>query len=100
MRFYLQLRIIQASHKENVKIRETEEKAERARQARDKSDRERAERMAHKRALVDMNGAEEGVMDSLLEALQTGSAFTREQRRKRAPRAAGGLSLGICKQTK
>ncbi|XP_059482585.1 protein diaphanous isoform X2 [Neocloeon triangulifer] len=78
-----------AAHKENVKVRETEEKAERARQARDKQERERAERMAHKRALVDMNGAEEGVMDSLLEALQTGSAFTREQRRKRAPRAAG-----------
>ena len=33
---------------------------------------------------------QEGVMDSLLEALKTGSAFNREQKRKRAPRAAGG----------
>lgn len=34
---------------------------------------------------------QEGVMDSLLEALQSGSAFTRDQRRKRAnPRVAGG----------
>jgi hypothetical protein len=29
-------------------------------------------------------------MDSLLEALKTGTAFNREQKRKRAPRAAGG----------
>ncbi|CAB3371123.1 Hypothetical predicted protein [Cloeon dipterum] len=76
-----------AAHKENVKIREMEEKAERAREARDKQDRERAERMAHKQALVDMDGTELGVMDSLLEALHDGSAY--KQRRKRAPRAAG-----------
>jgi len=35
---------------------------------------------------------QEGVMDSLLEALQNGSAFSRDQRRKRdrPPRAVGG----------
>jgi len=49
--------------------------------------------VAKKRALVDFNAPDdqEGVMDSLLEALKTGSAFNnREQKRKRAPRAAGG----------
>ena len=30
-------------------------------------------------------------MDSLLEALKTGSAFNRDAKRKRAPRAAGGM---------
>ena len=48
--------------------------------------------MARKRALVDINTAQAqvGVLDSLLEALQSGSAFSRDQRRKRAgPRAAG-----------
>ena len=64
----------------------------RAREAREKQDRERAERAAKKKALVDFNAPDdqEGVMDSLLEALKTGSAFNRDQKRKRAPRAAGG----------
>lgn len=54
---------------------------------------EKAARAARKRALVDMNAHEtqEGVMDSLMEALQTGSAFSRpDQRRKRPTRVAGG----------
>ena len=67
----------------------------RAREAREKQDRERAERSAKKKALVDFNAPDdqEGVMDSLLEALKTGSAFNRDQKRKRAPRAAGGNFL-------
>lgn len=40
---------------------------------------------------------QEGVMDNLLEALKTGSAFKvsheRKEGRRRAPRAAGGLSV-------
>ena len=31
-------------------------------------------------------GNQEGVMDSLMEALKTGSAFSRDQKRKRAAR--------------
>ncbi|XP_014210886.1 protein diaphanous isoform X2 [Copidosoma floridanum] len=80
------------AHKEILKIREMEEKQCRARQAREKAERERAARAERKRALVDMNAQEtqEGVMDSLMEALQTGSAFSRpDQRRKRQTRAAG-----------
>ena len=66
-----------------------------AREAREKQEKERAERAAKKRALVDFNAPDdqEGVMDSLLEALKTGSAFNREQKRKRPPRAAGGTRL-------
>lgn len=69
-----------------------EEKKEKARLAKEKADKERQEREARKRALIDMNPTEtqEGVMDSLLEALQTGSAFSREQKRKRGSRPAGG----------
>lgn len=63
--------------------REAEEKSRRAREAREKAEIERAERAARKKALVDMNDEALGVMDSLLEALQTGSAFSRDQRRKR-----------------
>ncbi|XP_017786244.1 PREDICTED: protein diaphanous isoform X3 [Nicrophorus vespilloides] len=77
--------------KDNDLEREQEEKNRRAKLAREKADREKQEREARKKAIVDMNPSEtqEGVMDSLLEALQTGSAFSREQKRKRAPRLAG-----------
>ncbi|XP_029156307.1 protein diaphanous isoform X2 [Nylanderia fulva] len=81
------------SQKEIVKLKEGEEKQRRAREAREKAEAEKAARAARKRALVDMNAHEtqEGVMDSLMEALQTGSAFSRpDQRRKRQTRVAGG----------
>ncbi|KAJ8687905.1 hypothetical protein QAD02_023700 [Eretmocerus hayati] len=80
------------AQKEIIKLREAEEKQRRAREAREKAEAERAARAERKRALVDMNAHEtqEGVMDSLMEALQTGSAFSRpDQRRKRQTRAAG-----------
>ena len=74
-----------------MKEREADEKLIRAREAREKQEKERAERAEKKRALVDFNAPDnqEGVMDSLLEALKTGSAFNRDQKRKRPPRAAG-----------
>lgn len=84
---------LQQAQKEIIKLREGEEKQRRAREAREKAEAEKAARAARKRALVDMNAHEtqEGVMDSLMEALQTGSAFSRpDQRRKRQTRAAGG----------
>lgn len=88
------LRFHQQCHKDNIKLRETEEKIRRAREAKEKAEREKLERQAKKKALIDMNNDDdqEGVMDSLLEALKTGSAFSRDQRRKRdrPPRAVGG----------
>jgi len=74
-----------------IRDREAADKLIRAKEAREKQEMERAERAAKKRALVDFNAPDdqEGVMDSLLEALKTGSAFNREQKRKRPPRAAG-----------
>ncbi|XP_045469378.1 protein diaphanous isoform X3 [Harmonia axyridis] len=79
------------ARKENEKERELIEKREKARLAKEKADREKKEREARNKALIDMNPTEtqESVMDSLLEALQTGSAFSREQKRKRAHRPAG-----------
>ena len=46
-----------------------------------------------KSALVDMamEDNQSGVMDCLMEALKTGDAFSREHRRKRPARPAGGL---------
>ncbi|XP_067852983.1 protein diaphanous homolog 2 isoform X2 [Heptranchias perlo] len=75
--------------KENIKKRETEEKIKRAKLAKEKAEREKLERQQKKKQLIDMNkgGDETGVMDSLLEALQSGAAF--RDRRKRTPRILG-----------
>ena len=85
--------LLQEAYGAIIKEREAAEKLKRAREAREKQDRERAQRAANKKALVDFNGPgdQEGVMDSLLDALRTGSAFNRDAKRKRAPRAAGGM---------
>lgn len=50
-----------------------------------KEQQEKNERAARKKALIDINAdhTQEGVMDSLFEALQSGSAFSRDQRRRR-----------------
>lgn len=81
-----------AVHQENMKIRENEEKARRARESREQQQRDLQERNQRKLALVDIDAVQtqEGVMDSLLEALQTGSAFgNRDGRRKRGARPTG-----------
>ncbi|XP_041845513.1 protein diaphanous homolog 2 isoform X2 [Melanotaenia boesemani] len=72
--------------KENHKKREMEEKIKRAKLAKEKAEREKQERRQKKKQLIDMNkeGDETGVMDSLMEALQSGAAF--RDRRKRTPR--------------
>uniref|UniRef100_A0A452H1I7 Uncharacterized protein n=1 Tax=Gopherus agassizii TaxID=38772 RepID=A0A452H1I7_9SAUR len=79
--------------KENNKRREMEEKTKRARLAKEKAERERLERQQKKKQLIDMNkeGDETGVMDNLLEALQSGAAF--RDRRKRTPRMQGGCLI-------
>uniref|UniRef100_H3BHM3 DAD domain-containing protein n=1 Tax=Latimeria chalumnae TaxID=7897 RepID=H3BHM3_LATCH len=78
--------------KENNKKKELEEKIKRAKLAKEKAEREKMERQQKKKQLIDMNkeGDETGVMDSLLEALQSGAAF--RDRRKRAPRNHGESS--------
>nr|XP_010336525.2 protein diaphanous homolog 1 isoform X2 [Saimiri boliviensis boliviensis] len=75
--------------KENQKRRETEEKMKRAKLAKEKAEKERLEKQQKREQLIDMNaeGDETGVMDSLLEALQSGAAF----RRKRGPRQVDNL---------
>ncbi|XP_013110083.2 protein diaphanous [Stomoxys calcitrans] len=80
------------AHQEIVRQREEEEKKRRLQEAREQSLREQMERQQRKLALVDMDAAhaQEGVMDSLLEALQTGSAFgNRNSRQQRRQRPAG-----------
>lgn len=72
--------------KENQKRREAEEKLRRAKLAKEKAEKDKLEKQQKKEQLIDMTaeGDETGVMDSLLEALQSGAAF----RRKRGPRQA------------
>ncbi|XP_065437229.1 protein diaphanous homolog 3 isoform X1 [Chrysemys picta bellii] len=72
--------------KENIRRREAEEKQRRARIAKEKAEKEKLERQQKKKRLLEMKteGDETGVMDSLLEALQSGAAF--RDRRKRTPR--------------
>uniref|UniRef100_A0A667YK49 Diaphanous-related formin 3 n=1 Tax=Myripristis murdjan TaxID=586833 RepID=A0A667YK49_9TELE len=69
--------------KENLRRREAEEKQRRARAAKEKAEREKQERQQKKKRLLEVNAEndETGVMDSLLEALQSGAAF--RDRRKR-----------------
>uniref|UniRef100_F7HNC0 Protein diaphanous homolog 2 n=1 Tax=Macaca mulatta TaxID=9544 RepID=F7HNC0_MACMU len=68
------------------KRREMEEKTRRAKLAKEKAEQEKLERQKKKKQLIDINkeGDETGVMDNLLEALQSGAAF--RDRRKRIPR--------------
>uniref|UniRef100_A0A670ZG87 Diaphanous related formin 1 n=2 Tax=Pseudonaja textilis TaxID=8673 RepID=A0A670ZG87_PSETE len=77
--------------KENQKRREMEEKMRRAKLAKEKAEKERQEKQKKREQLIDMNseGDETGVMDSLLEALQSGAAF----RRKRG-RCQGNKNVG------
>ncbi|XP_077059880.1 protein diaphanous homolog 3 isoform X3 [Siphateles boraxobius] len=72
--------------KENVRRREAEEKQRKAKIAKEKAEREKQERQMRKKRLLEVNteNDETGVMDCLLEALQSGAAF--RDRRKRAPR--------------
>ena len=86
---------VQQAHLDNLKLRETEEKVRKAHEAREKAEQERADRAMRKRALVDTNAdqTQEGVVDSLLEALQTGSATSRDQIQKRTRRKSAG---GVC----
>lgn len=81
--------------KDNVKQREFEEKQKRAQAAKEKAEREKQERQQKKRRLLEVNAEndETGVMDSLLEALQSGAAF--RDRRKRAPRPRENQQMTI-----
>uniref|UniRef100_A0AAG5DR30 Diaphanous n=1 Tax=Anopheles atroparvus TaxID=41427 RepID=A0AAG5DR30_ANOAO len=81
------------AHADNLRLREEEEKKRRTLEAKERAQRElheRQQRKAVELVSIDAVQTQEGVMDSLLEALQTGSAFgNREQRRRRGPRPAG-----------
>uniref|UniRef100_A0A670YAK0 Diaphanous related formin 3 n=1 Tax=Pseudonaja textilis TaxID=8673 RepID=A0A670YAK0_PSETE len=72
--------------KDNMRRKEMEEKQRRARMAQEKAEKEKLEKQQKKKHLLDIKTGndETGVMDSLLEALQSGAAF--RDRRKRTPR--------------
>nr|CAB3237999.1 protein diaphanous homolog 2-like [Phallusia mammillata] len=74
--------------KENQRRKEMEEKQRKAKLAKEKAEREKEERKKKKQLAgldLDAEGDQEGVMDSLLEALSSGKAFKKEGRR-RTPR--------------
>ncbi|MEE6471015.1 hypothetical protein FKM82_009151 [Ascaphus truei] len=75
--------------KENIRRREAEEKQKRVKLAKEMAEKEKLERQQKKKRLLEKKreGEETGVMDSLLEALQSGAAF--RDRRKRTPRPKG-----------
>lgn len=78
------------AHQEIIRQREEEQKKRRLQEAREQSLREQIERQQRKLVDMDAAHAQEGVMDSLLEALQTGSAFgSRNNRQQRRQRPAG-----------
>jgi len=79
------------AHATLVDEREAEARLKRASIAREKAEKEKAERNFKKLALVDfsMDDNQTGVMDCLLEALKTGTAFSRDGRKTRQARPAG-----------
>ncbi|XP_041710046.1 protein diaphanous homolog 1 isoform X3 [Coregonus clupeaformis] len=94
--------MFQQAVKENAKRRESEEKLKRAKLAREKADREKEEKQKKSQQLdLNAEGDETGIMDGLLEALQSGAAF----KRKRGPRQADSvlslsqLELETCSPT-
>ncbi|CAM4617911.1 unnamed protein product [Leuciscus chuanchicus] len=80
--------MFQQAVKENQKRKEAEEKIRRAKLAKEKAEKEKEEKQKRMNAgqILNINddGDETGIMDGLLEALQSGAAF----KRKRGPRQA------------
>ncbi|GAB1604559.1 protein diaphanous homolog 2-like isoform X5, partial [Argonauta hians] len=78
--------------KENIKQKETLENIARAKEAKEARERDRKEKMQRQKQFMDINSdeANHGVVDNLLEALTSGSAFnmSREKRegKRRGPR--------------
>lgn len=85
------------AYKEILKQREQEEKMQRAKEAKEKAEQEKRERQSKKLKLVDINKEQEGVMDSLLAALETGSAFAQPKRKRqtRAPNNNGKFVISL-----
>ncbi|XP_021363039.1 protein diaphanous homolog 2-like isoform X3 [Mizuhopecten yessoensis] len=78
--------------KDNIKTRETLEKIRRAKEAKERAQKEKEAKIARKKALVDVtiDDDQEGVIDNLMDALKTGSAFNKgRDGKRRTPRAAG-----------
>uniref|UniRef100_A0AAZ3RZX2 Diaphanous related formin 1 n=1 Tax=Oncorhynchus tshawytscha TaxID=74940 RepID=A0AAZ3RZX2_ONCTS len=82
--------MFQQAVKENVKRRESEEKIRKAKLAKEKADREKEEKQKRMGSGWVPDGDETGIMDDLMEALQSGAAF----RRKRGPRQAANRRAG------
>lgn len=86
--------MFQQAVKENQKRKEAEEKMRRAKLAREKAEKEKEEKQKRINAgqipNINDDGDETGIMDGLLEALQSGAAF----RRKRGPRPAANNRRG------
>uniref|UniRef100_A0A674PBY3 Diaphanous related formin 1 n=1 Tax=Takifugu rubripes TaxID=31033 RepID=A0A674PBY3_TAKRU len=78
--------------KDNQKRKEAEEKIKRAKLAREKAEKEKEEKLKRSK-LPDMNTGDDetGIMDGLLEALQSGAAF----KRKRGPRTQSVIHNAI-----
>ncbi|XP_059372262.1 protein diaphanous homolog 1-like isoform X1 [Carassius carassius] len=85
--------MFQQAVKENQKRKEAEEKIRRAKLAREKAEKEKEEKQKRINAgqIPNINDDDEtGIMDGLLEALQSGAAF----KRKRGPRQAANNRRG------
>lgn len=75
----------QVAYAENLKLRELEEKRRVEKEKREKAERDKKERAQKRQRLTNIDGDQEGVMDNLLEALNSGAVFSsnnNKQRRK------------------
>lgn len=83
--------MFQQAVKDNQRRKESEEKIRKAKLAREKAEKEKEEKQKRSQILdINAEGDETGIMDGLLEALQSGAAF----RRKRGPRQAANRRGG------
>ena len=86
---------LQKAYSDIIKEREAAEELKKSQAIRKKQEQMRAQRAANKKSLVDLDVSDNqiGVMDSLFDALKTGSAFNHNTNQKRAPRNAKGKLL-------
>lgn len=84
---------------ENIKLRELEEKRRVEKEKREKAERDKKERAQKRQRLTDIDGDQEGVMDNLLEALNSGAVFcsnNNKLRRKNNRSANSGMIFLRC----
>ncbi|KAG2455362.1 DIAP1 protein, partial [Polypterus senegalus] len=88
--------MFQQAVKENQKRKEAEEKLRRAKLAKEKAEKEKEEKKKNSQMIgIGAEGDETGIMDGLMEALQSGAAFRRKRPPRQMARRAGNSVTSV-----